>query len=108
MVRGQWALELGIGEFRRHLLGHAALVVLGAVTMVLGIIIIIGALLISKGLEREGAVTVIAFSVLSIFTGGGYLVGLIIGVIGGAVVLSKTQSPKMSEKRSSSLGFSLA
>jgi hypothetical protein len=89
VVRGEWALFLGIGEFRRHSLGHTSLVIIGLVTVVVGVAILLGALLISKGRAKEGAITVIAFSVLSIFTGGGFLVGLILGVIGGALVLSK-------------------
>lgn len=89
-VRGQWALFLGIGEFRRHSLGHISLVILGIVTIVVGVVILLGAILISKGRAKEGAITVVAFSVLSIFTGGGFLIGLILGVIGGALVLSKT------------------
>jgi hypothetical protein len=89
IVRGQWALELGIGELRRRSLHHISWTVLGVVTIVIAVVIFAGAFLISKGREREGAITVVAFSVLSIFTGGGYLAGLILGVIGGALVLSE-------------------
>jgi hypothetical protein len=66
----------------------------------LGIIIFIGGYLILKGWEREGAITVVAFSVLSIFTGGGYFVGLILGVIGGAIVLSKLYPLKAPKRKS--------
>jgi hypothetical protein len=88
-VRVQWVLELGIGELRRHTLGRPSLTVLGVGTMIVGIIILMGAILIFKGRAKEGAITVVAFSTLSIFTGGGYLAGLILGVIGGALALSK-------------------
>jgi hypothetical protein len=85
----RWVLFLGIGEFRRYSLSFASLTLLGVITIVLGIVILIGALLIRKGRAKEGAVTVLAFSVLSVFTGGGYIAGLILGVIGSAIVLSK-------------------
>jgi hypothetical protein len=85
----RWLLFLGIGEFRRYSLSFASLTILGVVTIVLGVVVLIGALLIRKGRAREGAVTVLAFAVLSVFTGGGYIAGLILGVIGGAIVLSK-------------------
>lgn len=99
VVRGRWALSLGIGEFRRHSLGSSALIILGVDTIALGIVVFVGAYLILKGWEREGAITVIAFSVLSIFTGGGYYVGLILGVIGGAIVLSKLYPLKAPRKK---------
>jgi hypothetical protein len=49
-------------------------------------------LLIKPGREREGGITVIAFSMLSILSGGGYyMAGLILGVVGGALALSQYQ-----------------
>ena len=91
-MRGQWALFLGVGELRRHSLNMASLTILGVVTVVLGAIILLGAILVDKGRPREGAITVLAFAVLSVFTGGGYLAGLILGVIGGAIILAQKQS----------------
>ncbi len=94
VVRGQWALELGIGEFRRHALGGTDLRVLGIMTVVVGAVILLGAYLMrASGRERMGAITVLVFSTLSISTGGGYLVGLILGVVGSAIVLINL-SPK--------------
>lgn len=90
VLRGQWAWELGIGEFRRHSLSTLSFAVLGLGTMILGVMVLIGAILVFKGHEKEGAVTILAFSTLSIFTGGGFLAGLILGVVGGAMALSKT------------------
>src|SRR5512138_971856 len=88
VIRTQWGLELGLGEFRRHALRGIDFKVLGIVTIILGIVVLFGAYLLRKpGREREGGITVIAFSVLTIFTGGGYLVGVLLGVIGGAVAL---------------------
>ncbi len=92
VIRTQWALELGLGEFRRHSLRGIDFKVLGIVTLVLGIVVLIGAYLMRRpGREREGGITVIAFSVLTIFTGGGYFVGVILGVIGGALALTHYQ-----------------
>jgi hypothetical protein len=92
VIRTQWALELGLGEFRRHSLRGIDFKVLGIVTIILGIVVLLGAYLLRKpGRERQGGITVIAFSVLSIFTGGGYLVGVLLGVIGGALALTHYQ-----------------
>jgi len=92
IIRNQWALELGLGELRRRSLGGIDFKVLGAVTIVLGAMVLLGAFLIRKsGREREGGITVLAFSLLTIFAGGGYLAGLILGAIGGAIALSSYQ-----------------
>jgi hypothetical protein len=89
LFRSQWGLELGIGEFRKHTLGGIDYKVLGVMSIVLGFIVIMGALLMKKpDRARQGAITVIAFSALSILAGGGFIAGLILGVIGGAFALS--------------------
>ncbi len=87
IIRTQWALELGLGELRRHSLRGIDIKVLGIVTLILGIMVLVGAFLIRSGRVREGGITVIVFSVLTIFAGGGYFVGVILGVIGGALAL---------------------
>jgi hypothetical protein len=100
VIRSRWILELGLGAVRRHSLGAMAFGVLGAVTVVLGLTIFLGAcLLCNPKSERQGAVTVIVFSALSIFTGGGFLVGLLLGVIGGTLVLSKTEREQSTENK---------
>ena len=92
IIRSQWGLELGLGEFRRHSLHGVDFKVLGIVTLILGVMVLLGAFLMRiQGREREGGVTVIAFSVLTIFAGGGYFIGVILGVIGGAFALSHYQ-----------------
>jgi hypothetical protein len=89
IIRRQWGLELGIGELRRHSLGSVDFAVIGAICVVLGVIVILGALLLRKPTRlREGGITVLAFSILSILGGGGFLAGLILGVIGAAIALS--------------------
>ncbi|MCW4018599.1 MAG: hypothetical protein NWF00_07995 [Candidatus Bathyarchaeota archaeon] len=89
VIRSQWGLELGIGEFRRHALEGADYKILGVVSVIIGVMVIAGAFLLKKpSWARHGGITVIAFSVLSIFAGGGFIVGLILGVIGGVLALS--------------------
>jgi hypothetical protein len=87
IIRSQWGLELGLGELRRHSLRGIDIKVLGIVTLILGIMILLGALLMRSGRVREGAITVIAFSILTISAGGGYFIGVILGVIGGTLAL---------------------
>ncbi len=100
VIRSRLILELGLGAIRRHSLDAREFGILGVLTVVLGLIVILGAwLLCNSKNERQGAVTVIAFSALSIFTGGGYLVGLLLGVIGGALVLSKTETEQSTENK---------
>ncbi len=92
IIRSQWGLELGLGELGRRSLHGIDYKVLGTMTLILGIMVLLGAFLMRiKGREREGGITVIAFSVLTIFAGGGYLAGVILGVIGGAYELSHYQ-----------------
>ena len=57
--------------------------------VVFPVIIIIGAYMIYNGVEMAGGITVLIFSTLSIFAGGGWLIGLILGVIGGVLALLK-------------------
>jgi hypothetical protein len=89
IIRRQWGLELGIGELRRHSLGGTDYKIIGIISIVLGVMVIVGALLLRKPTRlREGGITVLAFSVLSVLGGGGFLAGLILGVIGAAIALS--------------------
>jgi hypothetical protein len=90
IIRSQWGLELGIGELRKPVLEGLDYKVLGVISVVLGVVVILGALLLrNPERARMGGITVIAFSALSILAGGGYLAGLIMGVVGGALALSK-------------------
>jgi hypothetical protein len=89
IIRRQWALELGVGELRRHSLGGTDYKIIGAISIVLGVMVILGAILLRKPTRlREGGITVLAFSVLSVLGGGGFLAGLILGVVGAAMALS--------------------
>ena len=79
----------GSDLFRHRFLAGLALNILGGVAVVFAILIIVGAYLIYTGMAANGGVIVLIFSVLSIFVGSGWLIGLILGVIGGILALLK-------------------
>ncbi len=68
-----------------------ALATLGVVGLVLAILVIIGSILIyMPGKEVIGGILVLVFSIISLFfTAGGLFIGLILGIIGGALGLAK-------------------
>lgn len=62
----------------------------GFVGLIFGILVLIGAVLmysIDPGKVKIGAILVLIFSILSIFTGGGFFIGFILGLIGGILGL---------------------
>jgi MFS family permease len=62
----------------------------GLVGIVSGILVIVGAIMINSGKLRRvkiGGIIVIIFSIASIFAGGGFFIGLILGLIGGILAL---------------------
>ncbi len=61
------------------------LTVLGAVC---GLMVLIGAYCLYKGRNVLGGVLVILFSVLSLPISGGFIIGFLLGVIGGALALA--------------------
>lgn len=64
--------------------------ILGFITIVFGLIVVLGAILIYKpGNETIGGILVLVFSIISFFIGGGFIVGTILGVIGGILGLLK-------------------
>lgn len=68
----------------------AIMTAIGAVGLIFGIIVLIGAILIyMPGKEVIGGILVLIFSILSIVIGGGFIVGLILGIIGGALGIVK-------------------
>jgi len=63
---------------------------LAVVGLIFALLVIMGAFLIyMPGKETIGGILVIIFSILSIIIGGGFLIGLILGIIGGALGLAK-------------------
>ena len=65
---------------------------LGAIVMALapvfGILVIVGALLMHRGSTEAGGVLVIVFGLLSIVIGGGFIIGTILAIVGGALGLA--------------------
>ena len=52
-----------------------------------GAIVILGSALIRRSESTTGGILVIVFSTLSIFIGGGFLIGFILGIVGGILAL---------------------
>jgi hypothetical protein len=69
----------------------ALLIILGILGVIFGIIIIIGAVMINSGdpsKVRAGSILVLIFSILSLLTtGGGFLIGFILALIGSILGL---------------------
>jgi hypothetical protein len=90
IFRGAAITFLYSDEIRRRILVGLALTIVGAIAVVFAILVIIGAFLIyNPGTQVVGGVIVIVFSALSIIVGGGWLIGLILGIIGGVICLIK-------------------
>jgi len=87
--RGEMNL-LGIDEIRRRILVGIVQQHVGLIAVVFAVLILLGAVLIYlPGKETIGGVIVLVFSILSILTGGGFLAGFILGIVGGALALIK-------------------
>jgi len=68
----------------------SVLIIYTVVGVIFAVLVLIGAILIYiPGKEVVGGILVIIFSLLSVITGGGFLIGLILGIIGGALGLAK-------------------
>jgi hypothetical protein len=89
IVRGEITF-LGSDEIRRRILAGLALGTVGVIAVVFAVLIIIGAYFIfNPGTEVVGGIIVLIFSAFSIIAGGGWLIGLILGIIGGILALLK-------------------
>ncbi len=76
-------------------MGERALVksILGTVMMVgiiLGVIVIIAAVMLYRNPTQKTmwGIIILVLSIISLFIGGGFIIGLILGIIGGALALS--------------------
>ncbi len=81
-----------LGAFLPRLGGLVFLV--GIVGLVIGIIVLAGAFMISsedKSRVKTGSTLVLVFSIMSFFTGGGFIIGLILCLAGS--ILGLTWSP---------------
>jgi len=69
---------------------EAVFATMGMIGLIFAIIVIVGAILIyMPGKEIIGGILVLIFSILSIVIGGGFVLGLILGIIGGALGIAK-------------------
>lgn len=90
ILRGEAIAFLGSDELRRRVLAGLALQVVGVFAIIFAILILVGAYFsYSPGKETLGGIIVLVFAALSIITGGGWLIGLILGIVGGILGLLK-------------------
>jgi len=63
---------------------------LTAIGLVCGVLVLLGAIMLrSKPANRKvWSITIIVFSVPSVITGGGFIIGFILGIIGGVLAFS--------------------
>src|SRR5579875_1354214 len=69
----------------------ALILVLGLAGLVMGVLIIIGSIFINSNDSskvRTGGILVLIFSIVSLFFGGGFFLGFILGLIGGILALT--------------------
>ncbi len=64
------------------------LIPMGVFGLFFGGMVIVGAALGYKGKTTAGGVLAIVFSVFSLLSGGGFLIGFILGIVGGALILA--------------------
>ena len=71
-------------------IAEAVFATIGAIGVVFAIIVLVGAFLIyMPGKEMIGGIIVLIFSILSIVAMGGFFIGMILGIIGGALGIAK-------------------
>ena len=71
-------------------IAEAVFATIGAIGVVFAIIVFVGAFLIyMPGKEVIGGIIVLIFSILSIVAMGGFFIGIILGIIGGALGIAK-------------------
>ncbi len=71
---------------------------IAAIGLICGVIVLYGAMMLRTKPENKKAwgIIVLVFSIPSVTTGGGFIIGFILGIIGGALVLSR--KPKTQEQ----------
>jgi len=69
---------------------------LTVIGLILGILVLFGAMLmhIKPGKKKAWGILVIVFSIPSVITGGGFIIGFILGILGGALTLSRKTEEK--------------
>ncbi len=90
VTRGEILESPGISRFRIFDILGIRWEITGSIAIIFGVLILIGAVLIySPGKEAIGGAIVLIFSAISIIAGGGWLVGFVLGIIGGVLGLLK-------------------
>jgi hypothetical protein len=71
------------------------LIRLAAVGLIFGVLVLFGAIMlhIKPANKKAWGIIIVVFSIPSVLTGGGFIIGFILGIIGGASALSR--KPKM-------------
>ena len=71
------------------------LIRLAAVGLIFGVLVLLGAIMLHiKPVDKKvWGIIIVVFSIPSVVTGGGFIIGFILGIIGGALALSR--KPKM-------------
>ncbi len=69
---------------------------LTAMGLVFGVLVVCGAVLLSRNPEHATAwgILIVVFSLASVITGGGFIIGFILGIIGGAFALRWKPTPQ--------------
>jgi hypothetical protein len=69
---------------------------LTAVGLIFGVLVLLGAILLRiKSVNKKvWGIMILVFSIPSVVTGGGFIIGFILGIIGGALALSRKPNGK--------------
>lgn len=69
----------------------AGLYRLTALGLIFGVLVLLGAILlhIQAVHKKAWGIIIVVFSIPSVITGGGFIIGFILGIIGGALALSR-------------------
>lgn len=64
---------------------------LTAIGLILGVFVLLGAILLHSkpGHRKAWGMMIVAFSIPSVITGGGFIIGFILGIIGGAFAVKR-------------------
>lgn len=67
----------------------AVLGALSAVVIIFGIIVLVGSWMIRKGSRTTGGILALIFSIIGLFLGGGFIIGSILGLVGGILAVAQ-------------------
>lgn len=100
MEKFQKEMEKEVGEDLPFEFIGKLLIIFSIVGIIFGILVSLGGIMIYNrpSQSRMWGTVVLIFSILSIFGGGGFLVGMILGIIGGILAITWSK-PKIKEKR---------